>query len=146
MSDHQPEYDATVAVLKDHAGVDYADDMYYCLGCLETLGIAMGVETRWAEHVADELAKVERKRAAKAAEKPSCEACGVELADGKCWWCDDGPTPTPCPHDPCYSRSECVGCGDQEAWCRYCGAQMCGCNPLVHLVIRPGSTTPGGDQ
>lgn len=45
-------------VLAQHPGLDYADEEYYCLGCLEGLGRHGGVERRWAEHVEAEVAKV----------------------------------------------------------------------------------------
>ena len=56
-------------VLAEHAGIDYADDAYYCIGCLESLGMAIpGVERRWAEHVAEVVAGTLRARVHGAAE------------------------------------------------------------------------------
>ena len=45
-------------------------------------------------------------------------------------------TPTPgsrvlhaqCEHDPRYSRSECIGCGDQVSWCDSCQISLCSCD------------------
>lgn len=41
--------------------------------------------------------------------------------------CSGLTSPEGCAHDPRYSRSECVECGRQEAWCDKCHVRLCGC-------------------
>lgn len=83
MTSHESEITQTVTdALKDHVGIDWADDEYYCLGCLEGMGRAVGAETRWAEHAAEVVVKAlsERDRRIQTELRADAEARSIREA------------------------------------------------------------------